>query len=315
MICGDLSRSNLLCLRPLGHDGPHQHADTRWTREILKGSMDFTPVCGCSSPGGVYTCREAKGHAGPCKADGLWWDINGLWAQCPVKSSWGLGCTHVAGHTSRHGADLWEWDDEGRAWQQAVCGADGGAGLTCTKPLGHTGDHAQEVTRGDFMKHVLRRPDHRNPKDIVGAVKLPLGLWPVTATALGSLALMEGELKYGRANYRAIPVSARIYVEAAMRHLGFWFEGEERAEDSTIDHLGHALACIAILVDARANKTLIDDRNYSGDGAIAYLKSLVPEVLALRNKYADAKPEHHYTINDNPPPDDGPIAHLRDYHG
>ena len=41
-----------------------------------------------------------------------------------------------------------------------------------------------------------------NPKDAIGSQKLPLHLWPTTATAMGCLGLLDGALKYGRANWR-----------------------------------------------------------------------------------------------------------------
>ena len=45
-----------------------------------------------------------------------------------------------------------------------------------------------------------------NPKDAVGSDKLPLHLWPTTATVVGALGLLDGALKYGRSNFRAVGV-------------------------------------------------------------------------------------------------------------
>lgn len=106
--------------------------------------------------------------------------------------------------------------------------------------------------------------DPTNPKDAIGSHKVSLSLWPAVATAQGALALMDGARKYGRANYRVAKVRASIYVDAAMRHLACWNEGEEIALDSGVTHLGHALACLAILVDAQSCETLVDDRPYPG---------------------------------------------------
>lgn len=80
-----------------------------------------------------------------------------------------------------------------------------------------------------------------NPKDLIGSSKLPLSLWPATATAMGCLAFLDGALKYGRSNFRAVGVRASIYVDAAKRHLDAWFEGEEFDPDSSLPHLSHAL--------------------------------------------------------------------------
>lgn len=58
-----------------------------------------------------------------------------------------------------------------------------------------------------------------NPKDLIGSGKLPLHLWPTTATAMGCIGLLEGMLKYGRSNWREAGVRASIYVDACKRHL------------------------------------------------------------------------------------------------
>jgi hypothetical protein len=136
-----------------------------------------------------------------------------------------------------------------------------------------------------------------NPKDRIGAGKLPLHLWPETASALGALALCDGMLKYGRTNWRVAGVRASIYVDAARRHLGFWFEGENNDPDSGLPHLAHALACIAILVDAEAAGHLNDDRQVRG-GYRAQMTALVPHVKRLLELHADKSPKH-YTIADN----------------
>ena len=138
-----------------------------------------------------------------------------------------------------------------------------------------------------------------NPKDIIGSTKLPLHLWPTTATAMGCIGLLEGMLKYGRTNWREAGVRASIYVDAAKRHLDAWFEGEECAPDSGSPHLANALACIAILVDAQAAGKLVDDRAYNGAGYRALVEKLTPHVEQLKTLFADKSP-HHYTIVDNP---------------
>lgn len=136
-----------------------------------------------------------------------------------------------------------------------------------------------------------------NPKDAIGSNKLPLHLWPTTATALGCLGLMDGELKYGRSNFRKIGVRASIYYDASRRHLDAWFEGEDTAPDNGIPHLAHALACIAIIVDAEAAGKLNDDRMLEG-GYRALVEQLTPHVARLKAMHADKNPKH-YTIADN----------------
>lgn len=135
-----------------------------------------------------------------------------------------------------------------------------------------------------------------NPKDMIGSDKLPLHLWPTTATALGCLGLLDGALKYGRANFRAVGVRTTIYVDACLRHLYKFFEGEDIDPDSGLPHLSHALACLAIIVDAQAAGKLNDDRNIAG-GYPALVAELTPHVKRLKEKYQDRHPRH-YTIVD-----------------
>lgn len=137
-----------------------------------------------------------------------------------------------------------------------------------------------------------------NPKDAVGSGKIPLHLWPMTATALGSMALLDGACKYGRSNYRAVGVRASIYYDAASRHLSKWFEGEEVDPESGVPHLGHALACLAILIDSQACGKLNDDRMVQG-GYLELLQELTPVVAAIKERHADKNPKHYTIADDN----------------
>ena len=135
-----------------------------------------------------------------------------------------------------------------------------------------------------------------NPKDAIGSNKLPLHLWPETATALGSLGLLDGALKYGRSNFRAIGIRASIYVDACQRHLKAWFEGEDCDPDSGLPHLAHALACLAILVDAMAAGNMTDDRQFPA-GYREWIDELTPHVSRLKALHSGKDPKH-YTIKD-----------------
>lgn len=138
-----------------------------------------------------------------------------------------------------------------------------------------------------------------NPKDIIGSSKLPLHLWPETATILGSLGLLDGCLKYGRANFRAVGIRASIYYDATRRHLNKWFEGQETDPDSGLPHLAHALACIAIIVDAQAAGLMTDDRQMPG-GYIDMVEKMTPHVDRLKKLHEGRNPKH-YTIEDGGP--------------
>jgi len=136
-----------------------------------------------------------------------------------------------------------------------------------------------------------------NPKDAIGSDKLPIHLWPATATAVGCVAMANGMLKYGRSNFRAVGVKTSIYIDAAKRHLDAFFEGEECDPDDGVPHLGAALACIAIIIDARAAGKLNDDRQISG-GYRALVEELTPHIKRLKELHKDRAPKH-YTKADN----------------
>jgi hypothetical protein len=136
-----------------------------------------------------------------------------------------------------------------------------------------------------------------NPKDLIGTDKLPLHLWPETATAMGALGLLEGALKYGRSNWRVSGVRYSIYIDALRRHVNALFEGEDLDPDSGLPHLSHALACLAIIVDAQAAENLTDDRQYPG-GYRKLVEELTPLVAKTKARHKDKSPKH-YTIADS----------------
>lgn len=103
-----------------------------------------------------------------------------------------------------------------------------------------------------------------NPKSAVGQLKAPLRLVPPVAIARCAEAFGDGAIKYGPYNWREKGVALSVYYEACMRHLGYYWDGENVASDSKVHHLAHAMACIAIILDAEAIGKLIDDRPFPG---------------------------------------------------
>lgn len=136
-----------------------------------------------------------------------------------------------------------------------------------------------------------------NPKAAIGSDKLPLHLWPATATAMGCIGLLNGMLKYGRTNWRPAGARASTYYDACKRHLDAWFEGEEIDPDDGVPHMAAAIACLAILIDAQASGVLEDDRMVEGRYR-AMVESLTPHVARLKAVHAHRDP-HHFTIADN----------------
>lgn len=106
-----------------------------------------------------------------------------------------------------------------------------------------------------------------NPKDLIGDTKPSLSLIPPTALVLLAKVMELGAKKYGSYNWRQNKVRATVYVDAALRHLLSYFDGETEDRESGVSHLAHVMACAAIVLDAEATGNLIDDRPTAGKTA------------------------------------------------
>lgn len=125
--------------------------------------------------------------------------------------------------------------------------------------------------------------DSTNPKDLLGLKKVPMSLIPATSMIYEAMAFVDGAAKYGPYNWRANAVKASIYVDAAMRHLQSWYNGEELTRDSKIHHLACAKASLGIIIDAMETGNLVDDRPKSADVA-GLLERLEADVKRLSEK-------------------------------
>lgn len=130
-----------------------------------------------------------------------------------------------------------------------------------------------------------------DPKKIYGDKKPPLAQLPLVALAHASCAHYDGDLKYGWRNWRDNPVEALTYLNAAMRHLMLWQEGEEYARDTGVNNLGAVIACCAILLDAQANKALIDNRSKSQEACdvLHDLEAVVSKLKEMQSERDAAK--------------------------
>jgi hypothetical protein len=99
-----------------------------------------------------------------------------------------------------------------------------------------------------------------NPKTAIGITKPGISAIPPVAILKLGEAMTDGKRKYGLTNWREKTVSASIYYDAAFRHLASWYDGEDLASDSLVDHLAHTMACCAILIDAIMMGKINDDR-------------------------------------------------------
>lgn len=115
-----------------------------------------------------------------------------------------------------------------------------------------------------------------NPKTAYGLAKPSPGLVPPSAILHMALAFRDGANKYGAYNWRKDPVSVSTYVDAANRHLMSWWDGEERSQDANVHHLAHAMACMAILIDAQVQGTLVDDRPEKGKAVEVIVQETKP---------------------------------------
>jgi predicted RNA-binding Zn-ribbon protein involved in translation (DUF1610 family) len=99
-----------------------------------------------------------------------------------------------------------------------------------------------------------------NPKDALGVKKHPFSTVSEVVIAEVGVAMLEGAMKYGRHNYRAIGVRASVYYDACRRHVGAWWEGEDIDDESGIHHLSKAIASLIVIRDAQLRGMCNDDR-------------------------------------------------------
>ena len=106
-----------------------------------------------------------------------------------------------------------------------------------------------------------------NPKQAYGDKKVPLHLVPGAASAYIAMGLKEGARKYGAFNWRETDVEVMTYVVATLRHITSFVDGEDTDGESGNPHLAHAMASLAILVDALESEGVIDNRPKAGPAA------------------------------------------------
>lgn len=138
-----------------------------------------------------------------------------------------------------------------------------------------------------------------NPKDAIGSNKVPMSLVPASAVAYCALGMMEGMLKYGMTNWRECGVKARIYVDAAQRHLAKYFNGEWEDAETHVPHLASAMACIAILIDAHECGKLVDDRPIQAPVSQT-IDRLSENVKHLREFFKNENPHHYLHVPTKP---------------
>ena len=89
--------------------------------------------------------------------------------------------------------------------------------------------------------------------------KPELSLIPTSALIEEAKALSLGKAKYGLHNYKGGFEYTRL-LDAALRHIHAFKDGENLDQESLASHLGHARACLAFLIDMEEHKYGIDNR-------------------------------------------------------
>jgi hypothetical protein len=130
-------------------------------------------------------------------------------------------------------------------------------------------------------------------KDAIGDLNKPrLSLIPKRALwALGG-ALTYGEVHYGSHNWRK-GISISYLIDAALRHINEFNDGENIDVKSQNHHLGNAMANLAMAIELSETNVAMDDR-YKPilDSFIEENKELVSEPVVEETKVVHNKREY-----------------------
>lgn len=147
----------------------------------------------------------------------------------------------------------------------------------------------------EVFKSICQDVKASNPKDAIGISKVPLcSVLPSQVMGEVALGMLEGALKYGRHNYRAIGVRTSVYVDAEQRHVKAFWEGQDTDPDSKLHHLAKAISTLVVLYDAILQDKCFDDRPPSekNQGWVQDQNKRAAELIA---RYPD--PKAPYTIH------------------
>lgn len=154
-----------------------------------------------------------------------------------------------------------------------------------------------------------------NPKDALGIMKVPYSTISAPVISEVGVGMLEGALKYGRHNYRAIGVRASVYYDAVVaRHLALWWEGEDEDPDTCepapegqdtglyngdgkavlpgtgLHHIVKAIAGLCVIRDAMIQNKFVDDRPPKSPPG--WQNKLNKKVKALLKKYPNPVPPY-----------------------
>lgn len=99
----------------------------------------------------------------------------------------------------------------------------------------------------------------RNTATKHDAGKPPLSLIPRSALLAEAAVLDFGAHKYSKHNWRKGMEWSRL-VDACLRHITAWNEGENLDPETLHSHLAHARCCLGFLIEYQENGIGVDDR-------------------------------------------------------
>lgn len=104
-----------------------------------------------------------------------------------------------------------------------------------------------------------------NPKQAFGVAKPSFVYIPPAGLLYVGQVMETGAAKYGPMNWRDTSVVNDTYVNATLRHLLAYWDGQDLDEESHLPHLAHVAANALIMLDAQTCGKLVDKRPTAGE--------------------------------------------------
>lgn len=135
---------------------------------------------------------------------------------------------------------------------------------------------------------VLSQEKPSNPKEGVGESKVSIWALPMRVLMQCAVGMMAGGYKYGLYNYREMGVRGSTYLNACLRHLTSYHEGEDYDVDADahVHNIDAAINCLLVMRDSMMQGNFNDDRPIASlDNR--WLIDANCGAKALHNKYPD----------------------------
>lgn len=95
--------------------------------------------------------------------------------------------------------------------------------------------------------------------------KPKLSIVPKSAMFEMAKAFTYGQVKHGKHNFKENNTPLTEILDAGLRHIYQFLDGEDYDEESQVLHLGNAMANLAMAIDMYYNRKNMDDRYKSKD--------------------------------------------------